>query len=134
MDNEQSQNTSTTQQSQIPENGYINPSFLKKKESYTLVNVIALIFAVLLLIELFYPINACRYNCGTQITDLLFLPLFIFGFITGVSFAYRIIESSKGMNLAMRTLHIIIGLLGFAFILIVSFFSGLIGGIRTHPT
>ena len=105
-----------------------------KKPNFTIDSIIGLVFVVLILISWFWPVESCRYKCGTQVGDLIVLPMIIMGAVAGISFLVRVIKLTRGTKLILRFFGILVGIGGGVFLFIVGFVSGLIAGLRAHPT
>lgn len=108
----------------------------EKQPSYTINNIIALIFVVLLLTEWFWPVTQCSRSgpCPSELPQLLAAPLIIFGIIAGISFLVRIVRLTKSANISLRILGIILGTAGGIFIFIVGLFSAFLGTLRGRPS
>lgn len=107
-----------------PENkphGYIDPSLQKRPQSYTVNNIIALIFVALVLIEWFLPVDFTFFTS---------LPTLIFSVVAGISFANRVRKLTKQEDTPLRYLGIVVGVLGGIFIFLVGLFSALIGALK----
>ncbi len=107
-----------------------------KQPSYTINNVIALIFVILILIEWFWPRSYCSrsMSCPADLADLIIFPTMIFGVVAGISFLNRIIKLSKHADTFQRVLGLLVGGLGLFFFIISGIFSGLVGSTRGRPT
>lgn len=108
----------------------------EKQPSYTINNIIALIFVLLILIEWFWPVTQCsKYGlCPSELPQLLAMPLIIFGIIAGISFLVRMLKLTRGSSITLRILSIILGTAGGIFIFIVGLFSAFLGALRGRPS
>lgn len=114
--------------------GVQTPLIGDKGPNFTIDSIIGFIFVVMILISWFWPVKSCGGCARIQVSDLIALPMIIMGAVAGISFLVRVVRLTRGTKPVLRFFGILAGVGGGIFIFQVGLISGLMAGLRAHPT
>lgn len=107
----------------------------EEKPSYTVNNVIAVIFIIVILIGWFWPVEdrIYSYNENTMPNIVRYL-IIIMGGVAGISFLVRVDKLTRNVKPILRMFAILVGIGGGIFIFLIGVISSIISEFRAHPT
>lgn len=107
----------------------------EEKPSYTVNNVIAVIFIIMILIGWFWPIEDRRYSYEeSPMPNIVRYLIVIVGGVAGISFLARVTKLTRNAKPILRMFGILVGIGGGIFIFLVGVISSFISEARAHPT
>lgn len=112
------------------------PDFVEEeKPSYTVNNVIAVIFIIVILIGWFWPIEDRHYSYKeSPMPNMVRYLIVIMGGVAGISFLVRVAKLTRNAKPILRMFGILVGIGGGIFIFLVGVISSIISEAKAHPT